>query len=86
MSYHQGNHRRTVDRRVYSDPRHDGPERRKPSREPRSKIGLFGAAIAVLIVADPSLWHGEYRHAAFSSLHARADAVRQWSAHVWDVG
>ena len=86
MSYRQGSGRRTVERRVYADPRHNGPERRKPAREPRSKIGLVIGAIAALTVADAAIWHGQYRHELLSAFNSDTGAIRQWSAHIWDMG
>ena len=91
MSYPSGGDRRQSDRRVFRDTNYAGSERRvgerrKPEREPRSRFGLAIGAVAVFIVADATLWDGHYRHAALASLHARADEVRQWSGHVWDMG
>lgn len=91
MSYPSGGDRRKADRRVFNDPNYVGPERRivvrrQPEREPRSKLGLIAAAIAVLFIADATLWKGQYRNAALSTLHAETGDIREWSAHVWDMG
>ena len=42
--------------------------------------------LAVFVVADAALWKGQYRHAAISSFTAETAQIRDWGAHVWDMG
>ncbi|WP_140871173.1 hypothetical protein [Sphingomonas oligophenolica] len=90
MAYNFGTERRKgSDRRITRNPAYAGVERRLTQHRERrtEREGPFAwivLAMIALIVVDTLFWHGFYRHALVRGLNAQAEAVRAWSADLWD--